>query len=432
MVLDFGNLSEEPEVAQLRDYIDRIAATRIAVQRLVDATPAELAAMDAAVHLRISQMSVEERETYDIERERLTDNLQLLIERFEATEPELQEVRELVSPDTRAETAERIIVLLTELQSIVSDVGLLQARARIERISVEPIDLAPEVALEIARANRLDWMNNRAALVDVWRLIEFNANRLKSDITIGLSGDVQTVRDNPLSFDQNAGTLRASLQIDPPFTRLVERNVFRQQLIEYQQSRRRLIQYEDGVHQGLRALLRDLEQLRVNLEIQRRAVAIAIRRVDQTRESLNRPIPPAQPGQPAVALGPTVAQDLLFALTDLANAQNSMMSVWIAYEANVMRLHRELGIMQLDDNGLWIDTPIFAAERTTSAEMPLPPELPQSWIDEANRPDEDGGDFAPAPALLPPAESAARVPVQSNTQAPGERRPFVRRRIETT
>jgi hypothetical protein len=208
----------------------------------------------------------------------------------------LDELSQQLNPDNRVEIAGRTIVLLTELQGILNDISLVQARARIEQISIEPIELTNEVALEIARVNRLDWMNNRAALVDVWRLIEFNANRLKSDITVGVAGDVQTVRNNPLSFDSNASTLRASIQIDPPFTRLVERNVFRQQLIEYQQSRRRLIQYEDGVNQSLRQLLRDLDQLRVNLEIQRRAVAIAIRRVDQTRESLNKPIPPAQPG----------------------------------------------------------------------------------------------------------------------------------------
>ena len=421
MVVEVGNLPLEPEVGQLRDYLERIAAARIAVAMQVEAAPAELAAMDAGVGQRLDGMSTVERDTFRIERERMTGNLQLLFDRVAAAQSELADLKEFLGPDTRVESAERIMVLLTELQSIVNDTGLLQARARIETISVDPVELTPEVALEIARANRLDWMNNRAALVDVWRLIEFNANRLKSDVTIGLSGDMQTVRDNPLSFDENGGTLRASLQIDPPFTRLVERNVFRQQLIEYQQSRRRLIQYEDGVHLGMRQLLRDLEQLRVNLEIQRRAVAIAIRRVDQTRESLNRPIPPPQPGEPAVALGPTVAQDLLFALDDLAASQNAMMSVWISYEANVMRLYRELGIMQLDDNGLWIRTPIFAAERASAADAPLPPPVPQQWIDAAEGVDDAG---APGPALLPAAENAARIKVRPAGDDQAARRPI--------
>lgn len=411
LVAEFGTLPEMPSLEELQGFFSRIAAARVALQSRLAATPAELEAMDAAAPARFESMSPAEQQSFRIERERLSDSLQLLTERYEATGVELAELEGQLAPDTREQVAERIIVLLTELQSIINDVGLLQARARIERVTVEPIHLTPEDALEIARANRLDWMNNRAALVDVWRLIEFNANRLKSDITIGLAGDVQTVRDNPLSFDENAGTLRASLQIDPPFTRLVERNVFRQQLIEYQQSRRRLIQYEDTVNQGLRQLLRDFEQLRVNLEIQRRSVAIAIRRVDQTRESLNKPIPPALPGQPPVALGPTVAQDLLFALTDLATAQNAMMSVWIGYQAATMRLYRELGLMQLDDEGIWIPTPIQGAARMSAEEAELPPDVPQAWLD-ALGPDDGAAGAPPPPALLPPAEDAARVPVR--------------------
>src|SRR6059036_1208159 len=131
------------------------------------------------------------------------------------------------------------------------------------------------MALDVARGSRLDWMNNRAALVDTWRLIEFNANALQSNLTVRLSGEINTIgKNNPLRFRDETGTLRAGLELDGPFTRLVERNNFRQQLIQYQQDRRQLIQFEDAIRQSVRRVLRDLEQLRVNLEIQRRAVTI--------------------------------------------------------------------------------------------------------------------------------------------------------------
>src|SRR5262245_2864647 len=247
-------------------------------------------------------------------------------------------------------------------------------------ITVEPIDLTPELALEIARESRLDWMNNRAALVDTWRLIEFNANALKSDLTLRFSGDIGTLGNNAVKFRGETGTLRAGLEFDGPFTRLVERNNFRQQLIQYQEDRRQLIQFEDGVHQTLRQSLRNLEQLRVNLEIQRRAVAIAVRRVDQTREALNRPVPPTGPGQPVQALGPTAAQNLLFALSDLRNTQNNLMSVWLNYQAERARLYRELGIMKIGDDGLWIDEPLETALCDVFEEDPLPPDAPGEWL----------------------------------------------------
>jgi hypothetical protein len=272
------------------------------------------------------------------------------------------------------------------LQAITSDVSLIQARARAEQITLDPVNLSPEVALEIARANRLDWMNNRASLVDTWRLIEFNANLLKSNLTVNFSGNVSTVRDNPLNFNDNTGNLRASLQFDPPLTRLVERNRFREQLITYQRARRQLIQYEDGVHQSMRTLLRTLKQLELNLEIQRRAVAIAIRRVDQTREALSEPIAPAAPGQPPQTFGPTAAQNLLSALTALQTAQDAYMSVWLAHYSARMTLYRELGIMQLDSEGMWIDTPLEWTEQVTAEPEPLPPAVPPEWLDESGPP----------------------------------------------
>jgi hypothetical protein len=103
---------------------------------------------------------------------------------------------------------------------------------------------------------------------------------------------------------------------------------------------------------------------------------------------------------------------LLFALNDLASAQNNLMSVWIGYQAATMRLYRDLGIMQLDDNNLWIETPLFAAERGGPEQAELPPEVPQSWFDALDRADKESQP-ATAPALLPPADGSAKVPIRS-------------------
>ena len=154
-------------------------------------------------------------------------------------------------------------------------------------------------------------------------------------------------------------------------------------MIEYQQDRRQLIQYYDNVNRSLRTLIRDMEQLRVNLEIQRRAVVIAIRRVDLTREDLNEPTAPPEPGQPASQLGPTAATNLLTALSDLRNTQNNFMSVWLNYYADQMRLARDTGMMQLDENGAWINVPVTKAEPLPEEEMELPPPVPEEWIKEA-------------------------------------------------
>src|SRR5262249_27694398 len=149
-------------------------------------------------------------------------------------------------------------------------------------------------------------------------------------------------------FRAPAGSLRVGLQFEGPFNRLLERNNYRQALIDYQQDRRQLIQFEDNVNRTLRATLRRMEQLRENLELQRRAGALAVRRVDEMFERLNEPPVVGQPRQ----LPPVF--DLLTALSDLRNTQNNFMSVWLNYYQSRMLLYRELGIMELDDRGVWL------------------------------------------------------------------------------
>ncbi len=377
---EFGELPEQPELQQLEQALERIDPLRRQVEKQLAALPAELEKLRANAGARTRSMTAPEKRLFERDLKRLAEDLQKLRGRLAATAGALKQLTAGLNPDTITKTADGIVDLVTEISNIVGELSLVQARARLEMITVEPLKLTPSAALQIARSRRLDWMNNRAALVDTWRLIEFNANALQSDVTVRFSGEVGTVSEyNPFDFRGDTATLRGSLQFDGPFTRLVERNSFRQQLIQYQQDRRQLIRFEDGVHQTLRQMLRDLEQLRVNLEIQRRAVAIAIRRVDQTREALNEPVPPAAPGQPVQALGPTAAQNLLFALSDLRNTQNNLMSVWLNYQASRMLLYREIGIMRLDGQGIWIDEPLENALPGLAQAEPPPPPIPGEW-----------------------------------------------------
>jgi outer membrane protein TolC len=391
----FGELPDAPTLEQMRAALGQIGPLRQQVAGQLDAVPRDLESLEAKVPERISSMTGAERAAFDADRKRLADDLQGLRERFGATAQALETLRAGLDQATIAATADGVVELVTELQNIVGELSLLQARARLESITVEPIHLTVDDAMEVARSLRLDWMNNRAALVDTWRLIEFNANALESNLTVRLSGDVSTLGgDNPVKFRDETGTLRGAVEFDGPFTRLVERNNFRQQLIQYQQDRRQLIQFEDSVLQSLRRRLRSLEQLRVNLEIQRRAVVIAIRRVDQTRDALNRPVPPSAPGQPPQALGPTAAQNLLFALSDLRNTQNNLMSVWLNHMAERMGLYRELGIFRVDEDCIWIDEPLDEALRRVAAKEkePLPPDVPKAWL--------SGGDESPDTSAL--------------------------------
>ncbi|MEM7234831.1 MAG: hypothetical protein AAF517_21810, partial [Planctomycetota bacterium] len=383
----FGELPESPSVEQLQEALNDAQGLRQAIEKLFALLPSDLEKFDAQLDRRTRDMTPVEKRLHARERKALDSALEDLKARQVSSGETLESIRSDLSEQNVPQSADAIVALITELQNLVGELSLVQARARLEAITVERIVLDAKEAVEIARTNRLDWMNNRAALVDSWRLIEFNANALESSLSLRLSGSMDTIGNNrPFAFRGKNSSLRAGLEWDGPFTRLVERNSFRQQLIEYQQDRRQLIQFEDGVLQGMRGLLRSIEELRVNLEIQRRAVSIAIRRVDQTRAALNRPVPPTAPGQAPQALGPTAAQNLLFALSDLRSTQNNLMSVWLNYLAARMRLYRELGVMRLDGRGMWIDEPFRQKPKVVIAEAggTIPPPVKQEWVDLAN------------------------------------------------
>ena len=247
----------------------------------------------------------------------------------------------------RAALLAQLIALVHRLSGDLLDLSLIQAQARLDTVTLEPIELEPQRAYQIARVYRRDWMNARARLVDAWRQIEVAANDLRSDLDLTFSGDINTLDNNPLNFRASTGRLRLGLEFDAPLTRLVERNFYRETLINYQRARRDYYTFEDRVSASLRDEIRSIRLNQLNFELQRAAVFVAIARVDEAGERLS------QPG--GAQLGVTTARDLVEALDALLQAQNNFLGVWVNQEALRMNLDLDLGTMELDQWGVWID-----------------------------------------------------------------------------
>jgi hypothetical protein len=280
------------------------------------------------------------------------------------------------TPDDRRRRREQLEMLGVRLALRLSDLSLVQARARAESITLVPIDLEPGEALEIARTNRLDWMNARAAVVDVWRQIQIRANALRSDLNLSLSGDLGTVGNDPLRFRSTTGRLRAGVEFDAPLTRLAERNLYREALIEYQRARRAYVAYEDRVSQSLRTTLGSIRLDQLNFEVRRAALILAVRQVEITRLRITRP---PKPGE-ATVLGATTASDLVNSLTALLNAQDGILGVWVDYEGQRMNLDLELGTFRFNDRCMWADPgPIESGTLPAepAEELPPPPAMPK-------------------------------------------------------
>ncbi len=380
-----GGLPAQPSAEELKTAVAGARNVEEGLDAHFQAIDQDYQTLDERTPTRLLSMTPEAikefRSEMDQEREKLTE----IKKRYASFSATMDAIDEKIGQDPPEESIRKIVEWVGDFDRLVEEASLVQARARLESVILEPVKLDPHQALDTALANRLDIMNSRAALVDSWRLIAFNANALRSDVTVAFHGDMTTTGENPLKFRGHTGSLSASLQVDPPFTRLLERNNYRQALIDYSQDRRQFVQFVDGIHQSMRNLARNLEQLQTNLEIQRRAVAISIRRVDLTRENLSQPKPPAAPGEKPQQFGDTAAVDLLNALSDLRNTQNNFMSVWLNHYATRMVLDRDLGTMQLDERGRWIDRQ--GGEIPTPSdieELELPPPVPAGMLEELN------------------------------------------------
>jgi len=392
---EIGNMAGDPTEEQLGEAIDKIAGLHDEVGASFEGVRTDLSAMDDIADVRMRRMTPSQQRNFREKQQRLGERLQDMETRFEQTQATMDELRAELTPEMVGETADDLVAFARSLSALAQEISLVKALARLEAITIEPVELSTIDALQIARAHRLDWMNQRAALVDSWRLIAFNANALRSNLTVTINGDVGTVGNNPLRFQQATGDFSAGLRFDAPITRLMERNNYRQSLITYQQARRALIQFEDATNATLRQDMRVLVQLEQNLEIQREAVVIAIRRVDNTREELNQPPPATQPGQATATLGVTLATSLLTAIQALSDAQNNFMGVYLQYYNNRSDLFQDLGIMRLDERGMWINEPLDQNLAKVEAMYPLPPEIPVDWLSDAQV------DPSQVPVLLP-------------------------------
>ncbi len=357
----------QPNVETMRDQLLALKNLDVKVDTQLALAGRSLANLIDRIPDRMQQLDLVAQQVTDLDAdvdprvydsEQFTNRVEFLKERVPQIQSEFLEARqasndllEALDKNDLGQSHTSLVDLTTRLSDLLLELSLVHAEVKLQGISLLPINLEPKQALEIARVNRLDWMNARSNLVDSWRRIEVVANDLKSDLDVVVTGDLGTKPNNPVGFDTDYSRVRMGLQLDTPTTRLIERNRYRTALISYQQARRDYMLFEDQVEQSLRNTLRIVKLSQINLEVRRAAVRVAIAQVDIARLRLNPPVRPNQPTRTS----PTAARDLVSALTDLLNAQNDLLNVWVSYEVLRVLIEFEMGTMEIDEQGIWLD-----------------------------------------------------------------------------
>ncbi len=211
-----SDMPADPEVEALEQMLSECDEVTELVKRLFDDSRTELARMESFVPSREKTMTPEDKDRFRDDRARLHEKFAEL----ETGERGLQVAREnlatlrgQLSDQTRGATLRGTTAWIQMCLQIVERLSLVPAQARLELITVEPVDLSEVDAFQIALANRLDFMDGRAALVDRWRTIQVNADALQSVLNVTAGGDLRTARNNAASFRAPHGLAASGLRV---------------------------------------------------------------------------------------------------------------------------------------------------------------------------------------------------------------------------
>ena len=175
---------------------------------------------------------------------------------------------------------------------------------------------------------------------DAERKLDISINQLLPDLDLTGSyrndtGDTTSLRQ--VFFGNYGWTLGLTLEI--PLERTSERNAMRRRMIELEQSRRNLTLAEDNVILQVRDSYRTLRRTETSLDIRRQEIEAA---------KLE-----AEAAQIRFEAGDTDNLALVAAQNAVLRAENSYIRDLVSYEIARIQLLRDVGILFLDEHGMW-------------------------------------------------------------------------------
>jgi outer membrane protein TolC len=200
-------------------------------------------------------------------------------------------------------------------------------------------------ATRLALENRLDLRVAQENVYDAQRNVVVFADQLGAQLTlfgsaaVGDRRSVGSAASNDARIRLNEAAYSALLTVDLPLERVAERDNYRDSLISLERAVRDVASLEDGVKLDVRNRLRALGSTRESLQIQARAVEVAQKRVSGANMALEA--------------GRAQIRDILEAQEALLSAQNSLTAAVINYRITELELQRDMGLLKVDETGLW-------------------------------------------------------------------------------
>ncbi len=201
-------------------------------------------------------------------------------------------------------------------------------------------DISAEDSILIALASRLDFYNDRDFVDDAARNVAVAASDLKAGLDLGVFATVPSTGTDSwdtLNFDRIRYS--ASVALDLPFDRKFERNAYRRALIDLDRTTRNYSLAEDNIKQDLRAAWRELNEARINYDIQIKAVEVNERRVRE--QEIRKEI------------GIATALDIVDAQNDYTGSLNGLVAAIVDHTIIRLQFWRDMGILFIKEGGQW-------------------------------------------------------------------------------
>jgi hypothetical protein len=266
----------------------------------------------------------------------------------------------------RLDAQNQLITSQQDYQNQLDDFKILLGMPVDDRLEIVGVALQVPVPdlrnidfISIAEKHRLLLQTARDQVEDARRGISIASNGLLPDLDLTASGRIGNRADTAAAnIDSRTATYSAGATLDWPLDRLRERNNYRAALIDFERSQRNLVATRDTIAADVRTAARAVESALFTLDIQRRSIDLAQRRVEYSNELLIQ--------------GKAQARDVTEAQNALLNAQNSFDRAKADLQIQILRLLRDTGTLRVDPDAGTLGTvmkgPLFSPENGNSGE----------------------------------------------------------------
>jgi len=207
----------------------------------------------------------------------------------------------------------------------------------------------PEVEQAVATALRLrlDVMTARDQAEDASRQVRVTADALRAQLDLNVTASLPSGAGGaqvPLHFNGQNATVSAGFDLNLPFDRRAERNLYASSIIQNERQLRSESLFEDTVRATVRESHRRLAQERQTYQIQEASVRLAQARVESTNALRDA--------------GRAETRDILDSQSALIDARNGLTSALINLTIAKLEFQSDTGTLRVESQGRMTAEPI--------------------------------------------------------------------------